>query len=398
MSYLSLHKLYYQNPAAYEAIYQKRFTSPFTRHFPFSVRAYHRPKAYEAFLCYPEELLQLTDRIHSLYADLLQLLPSIPGPARQQFQYSCIVEEVQSTNEIEGVYSTRKEIRDILSGRNQISQQRSLVRQYVTLTENQDFFLMTCADLRALYDRLVAEEVCGEDPDEKLDGCLFRKEAVDIVSGTDKVVHQGLYPETRIIEALDTALQVLWDENIPILIRIALFHYFFAYVHPFYDGNGRMDRFITSWLLGKKFHGLPALRLSVVIRKRKKEYYRLFTETNEESNRGELTPFVAGFLQLIAQAFDETLELLRQELRLLQKDREWLKEKNIQDAVASSLTELLLEATLFGGEGLTMEQLCEQSGKSRMTVQKRLDALPEGILTREKNGKAWVYKIVRETI
>lgn len=43
-------------------------------------------------------------------------------------------------------------------------------------------------------------------------------------------------------------------------------------------------------------------------------------------------------------------------------------------------------------------QLCEQSGKSRMTVQKRLDALPEGILTREKNGKAWVYKIVRETI
>lgn len=132
--------------------------------------------------------------------------------------------------------------------------------------------------------------------------------------------------------------------------------------------------------------------------KTEKEYYRLFTETNEESNRGELTPFVVGFLQLIAQSFDETLELLRQELRLLQKDREWLKEKNIQDAVASSLTELLLEATLFGGEGLTMEQLCEQSGKSRMTVQKRLDALPEGILTREKNGKAWVYKIVRETI
>lgn len=92
-----------------------------------------------------------------------------------------------------------------------------------------------------------------------------------------------------------------------------------------------------------------------------------------------------------------TLELLRQELRMLQKDRAWLKEKNIQDAVASSLTELLLEATLFGGEGLTMEQLCEQSGKSRMTVQKRLDALPEGILTREKNGKAWVYKIARET-
>lgn len=396
MAYLTLHKLYYQDPDQYEAIYQQRYTSPFTRHFPFPIRAYHRPRAYEAFLCYPEELLQLTDRIASLHAELLQLLPSIPQPARQQFQYSCIVEEVQSTNEIEGVYSTRKEIRDILSGKNRVSRQRSLVQQYVDLAAEQDFPLATCADLRALYDRLVAEEVYSETPDEKLDGRWFRKEAVDIVSGTGKVVHQGLYPETKIIEALETALRVLQDEAIPILIRIALFHYFFAYIHPFYDGNGRTDRFITSWQLGKRIHVLPALRLSVVIRKQKKEYYRLFSETNEETNRGELTPFVLGFLQLIAQAFAETLERLRQERERLLEGRKRLQTLSLQDPVAGSLAELLLEATLFGGEGLTMEQLCDQSGKSRMTVQKRLDAMPEGLLTREKNGKAWVYRIARE--
>ena len=396
MPYVTLHKLYYQDPDRYETTYQQRYTSPFTRHFPFSIRAYHRPRAYEAFLCYPEELLQLTERIGSLYADLLQLLPSIPQPARQQFQYSCIVEEVQSTNEIEGVYSTRKEIRDILSGKNRVSRQRSLVQQYVDLAAEQDFSLATCADLRALYDRLVAEEVYAEAPDEKLDGRWFRKESVDVVSGTGKVVHQGLYPEEKIIEALETALKVLHDKRIPILLRIALFHYFFAYIHPFYDGNGRTDRFITSWLLGKRFQVLPALRLSVVIRKQKKEYYRLFAETNEEANRGDLTPFVLGFLQLIAQAFDETLSLLQQELEQLEIGKSRLQKLEIQDPVTRSLAELLLEATLFGGEGLTMEQLCEQSRKSRMTVQKRLDAMPEGLLTREKNGKAWVYRIARE--
>ena len=141
---------------------------------------------------------------------------------------------------------------------------------------------------------------------------------------------------------------------------------------------------------------LPALRLSVVIRKQKKEYYRLFAETNEEANRGDLTPFVLGFLQLIAQAFDETLSLLQQELEQLEIGKSRLQKLAIQDPVTRSLAELLLEATLFGGEGLTMEQLCEQSRKSRMTVQKRLDAMPEGLLTREKNGKAWVYRIARE--
>ena len=82
------------------------------------------------------------------------------------------------------------------------------------------------------------------------------------------------------IEALNTSLEILNSEEIPLLARVAIFHYLFEYVHPFYDGNGRTARFIVSYFLTTRFHKLIALRLSVIIKKRRKIYYDLFKERN----------------------------------------------------------------------------------------------------------------------
>ena len=56
------------------------------------------------------------------------------------------------------------------------------------------------------------------------------------------------------IETMDAALKTLHSQDFPLLVRLGLFHYFFSYIHPFYDGNGRTDRFITSYFLKKNFH------------------------------------------------------------------------------------------------------------------------------------------------
>ena len=80
------------------------------------------------------------------------------------------------------------------------------------------------------------------------------------------------------IETMDAALKILHSQDLPLLVRLGLFHYFFAYIHPFYDGNGRTDRFITSYFLKKNFHLLLGLRLSVYIKRNRKAYYKLFEE------------------------------------------------------------------------------------------------------------------------
>ena len=64
---------------------------------------------------------------------------------------------------------------------------------------------------------------------------------------------------------MDAALKILHLQDFPLFVRLGLFHYFFAYIHPFYDGNGRTDRFITSYFLKKNFHLLLGLRLSVIL-------------------------------------------------------------------------------------------------------------------------------------
>ena len=64
---------------------------------------------------------------------------------------------------------------------------------------------------------------------------------------------------------MDAALKILHSQDFPLFVRLGLFRYFFGYIHPFYDGNGQTDRFITSYFLKKNFHLLLGLRLSVIL-------------------------------------------------------------------------------------------------------------------------------------
>ena len=56
------------------------------------------------------------------------------------------------------------------------------------------------------------------------------------------------------------------NDDINFLIRIAVFHYAFGYIHPFYDGNGRTSRFISSYLLSQRLEDLVSFRLSYTIK------------------------------------------------------------------------------------------------------------------------------------
>lgn len=85
------------------------------------------------------------------------------------------------------------------------------------------------------------------------------------------------------LKALESFINL--DDEIDPLIKLALIHYQFEAIHPFYDGNGRSGRIIL--LLYLKLCGLmdlPALYLSSYILKNKSAYYislRNVTEKND---------------------------------------------------------------------------------------------------------------------
>ena len=70
------------------------------------------------------------------------------------------------------------------------------------------------------------------------------------------------------------------------LIKMAVIHYQFESIHPFYDGNGRTGRIINIlYLVQKKLLDIPVLYLSRYIIQNKSEYYRLLQEVRDKIGR-----------------------------------------------------------------------------------------------------------------
>lgn len=137
-------------------------------------------------------------------------------------------------------------------------------------------------------------------------GQYFRKESVNVITATSKVIHTGIESKNYIYDNLSAALNYLSDENENIFIRISVFHYLFGYIYPFYDGNGRMARLITANILYHEIE-VASLALSETIAKHQSTYYQMFDETNSNFNVGDVTSFVYNFLNFISESMTTTL-------------------------------------------------------------------------------------------
>lgn len=395
MKFISLTKYFYQHTQEeYETEYIRRLEAPFTVHFNIPIHQYNRKNAYPAFLCYTGEILRLVEKFYKTYEQFLYTVNTVPPVVLYQFTRLSIVEEVKSTNDIEGVRSTKKEIREIIEKKGtHYHRLQSVVHQYLELLGEEEIKFDTCHDIRNFYDDFTHQEITRENPQNRLDGSLFRKEPVQIEAATGKTIHQGLYPESRIIEALDQALRILHSEEYPLLIRLALFHYFFVYIHPFYDGNGRTDRFITSYFLSRQFHRLLAVRLSIYIKRNQSRYYHMLEEADSERNRGDMTPFVMGFLEILIGSTEDTIGVLSRKNEQMRKYESRIDAFQLQDKLLKEIYITLLQAALFYGEGISMADLMKVTGKNRGTIQKRIDEIPGNHLIVTKAGKTNYYKL-----
>lgn len=395
MKYIPLTKYFYQHTQEeYEIEYIRRLEAPFTVHFNIPIHQYNRKSAYPAFLCYTGEILRLVEKFYKTYEQFLYTVNTVPPVVLYQFTRLSIVEEVKSTNDIEGVHSTKKEIREIIERKGtHYHRLQSVVHQYLELLGEEEIKFDTCQDIRNFYDDFTHQEITRENPQNRLDGSLFRKEPVQIEAATGKTIHQGLYPESRIIEALDQALRILHSEEYPLLIRLALFHYFFVYIHPFYDENGRTDRFITSYFLSRQFHRLLAVRLSIYIKRNQSRYYHMLEEADSERNRGDMTPFVMGFLEILIGSTEDTIGVLSRKNEQMRKYESRIDAFQLKDKLLKEIYITLLQAALFFGEGISMADFMKVTGKNRGTIQKRIDEIPGNHLIVTKAGKTNYYKL-----
>lgn len=281
MNYLSLYKASFKNNINYKELYNKRFNMPNTIHFPIMIN--DNP----SFLCLNEEVLSLIEDIQTLSDKVTRANP--------------LIEEIIATNAIEGITVNKEEVIDLLNTKQPKEYKRlyGLVNKYRDiLLKDKEFVPITDSfKLREVYNDILIQDIEKSDQHNIPDGLIFRRDIVNVVSST-KTIHKGIYPESKVIETVDSALKILNDSKLPCILRVAIFHYFLGYIHPFYDGNGRISRYISSYYLSQTLDPIVALRLSIACKNRQKDYYEAFKITNDTRNLGDITYFAIMFLDI----------------------------------------------------------------------------------------------------
>ena len=387
MSYESLGKIYYKNNEKYEDIYQSRFNSEFTIKFDFNIGEH------QSFLVINNDILTLVSAIMKSDKNLSKASLGLPPIALKYFLKRCLIDEIQITNEIEGVRSTKREIRALVDTKEKSKEKKrlyGLVQKYKLLLSDTTFSLDTCEDIRTLYDEFVLAEVERENVKNIPDGKIFRKDMVEIISPSQKVIHKGVFPEEKIIDLLTKALNVLKVIDINPLVKIALFHYMFGYIHPFYDGNGRVSRFISSYLLNKELEKMVGFSLSNSIKNKISKYYDIFNITNEQKNKGDMTPFVIGFLELINDGVENlynVIESKKEQLDFYQKIINGYADDNKS---VINILYILVQNALFDDEGLDVVRLSQITKLSDSSIRAKLKDL-KAFVTSGFVGKKKVY-------
>jgi Fic family protein len=183
----------------------------------------------------------------------------------------------------------------------------------------------------------------------------FRSGGVGIFDG-DVLIHMAP-PAEFVPEHIHNLFAWYGQSELHPLIRSAVFHYEFEFIHPFADGNGRMGRMWHSLLLGKwkeLFFWLPVEEL---IRSRQKEYYDALSAADRQVDS-------AGFVELMLEIIRDSLK----EVTVVGCNTDQVTDQvadqdsdNVTDQDKTPIERLL---SALGNETLSASELMERLGLS----------------------------------
>jgi Fic family protein len=167
------------------------------------------------------------------------------------------------------------------------------------------------------------------------------------------------------------------------IIKMAIIHFQFESIHPFYDGNGRTGRIINIlYLILEKLQTLPILYLSNYIIKRKSDYYLLLQEVREKNLWEDWVLFM---IDGVEQTSRETIDLIIKIRELMMSIKHQLRDNY------KFYSQDLLN-NLFKHPYTKIEFVVKDLGVSRLTAANYLNKLAEdGILKKEKLGTGNYY-------
>lgn len=208
-------------------------------------------------------------------------------------------EEIISTFQIEQIDTTRESVRRILSGYAPVNE---IEKRVYGMKRGLEFIAdpthrITEENLHHLYQITIGAFL----PDESrlLPGALYRHDAVYVVGA--RVEHTGL-PWQELPQRMQALLSFARQKSeMNDLLKAAALHFYLAWLHPYFDGNGRIARLLHLWYLVQQgYSSALFIPLSNYIEKSRSRYYRAYSQAEANfafSGVLDITPFLVYFTE-----------------------------------------------------------------------------------------------------
>lgn len=343
---------------------------------------------YNLFYLPINNILLSEERIFSNSKKITDIFTQLPYIAQNKCINEVMINEIIKTNKIEGVVSTKKDISESMNTKK--ARFSGIVNKYKEITEGNLEKINSVEEIRKIYDDIFKEDIL-KNPENELDGKLFRKNPVYIQDGIKKI-HSGALSEDTIISQLKDLIQFMNFNNVNCLIKACITHYYFEYIHPFYDGNGRFGRFLFSIYLARKLDILTGLSLSYAIFLNKEKYLKLLLETSESKNCGELTFFIEGMLEIIIQGQENIIGMLDKKRLKLEYALNYIEELKLSTK-ESDILFILTQNYIFSSSPLKDSELCSYINLSPYKLKGYIKKLSENSFVETISKRPLIHTI-----
>ena len=110
------------------------------------------------------------------------------------------------------------------------------------------------------------------------------------------------------------------DDDLPVLVRVALAHVQFETIHPFLDGNGRLGRLLVALMLvDAGVLRQPLLYLSLYLKRHRATYYDLLNAVRQD---GDWEAWLAFFLAGVRETAEHAVDAIGRCRETFARDRE----------------------------------------------------------------------------
>lgn len=188
----------------------------------------------------------------------------------------------------------------------------------------------------------------------------------------------------NLMSNLENFLNIDEADDISHLIKLAIQHYQFESIHPFYDGNGRTGRIVNVlYLIQKSLLDIPILYLSGFIIRNKGKYYRLLRDVTFND---KWEPWIIYILQGIEQTAKDTIAQVNDINKLMNEAVNIVREKSPR-IYSKDLIEVLFEQPYCKIEFLVDRLKIERKAASRYL--QNIEEL--GVLKARRIGRENIY-------